>query len=62
MKGIQYVVDEKGQPKAVLIDLIRHGDLWEDFQDVLLSRSRRKEPRESLAEVEKRLRKAGKFV
>ena len=62
MKGIRYVVDEKGQPKAVLIDLIKHGDLWEDIQDVLISRSRRKEPRESLAEVEKRLRKAGKLA
>lgn len=62
MKGIQYVVDDKGQPKAVLIDLIKHGDLWEDIQDVLISRSRRKEPRESLAEVEKRLRKAGKLA
>ena len=60
MKGIQYVVDEKGQPKAVLIDLIKHGDLWEDFQDVLISRSRRREPRESLAEVANRLRKARK--
>ncbi len=62
MKGIQYVVDEKGRPKAVLIDLIKHGDLWEDIQDVLISRSRRREPRESLAEVEKRLRKAGKLA
>ena len=62
MKGILYVVDEKGQPKAVLIDLTRHGDLWEDFQDVLISRSRRKEPRESLADVANRIRKARKHA
>jgi hypothetical protein len=57
MKGVQYVVDEKGQPRAVLIDLKQHGTLWEDFQDILVSRERRKEPRESLADVEAKLRR-----
>ncbi len=61
MKGVEYVVDEKGQPRAVLIDLKKHGALWEDFQDILVSRARRKEPRESLEEVEARLTKAGKL-
>jgi hypothetical protein len=61
MKGVEYVVDEKGQPRAVLIDLKKHGALWEDFQDVLVSRARRKEPGESLEEVEARLTKAGKL-
>jgi hypothetical protein len=62
MKGVQYVVNERGQPQAVLIDLKKHGKLWEDFQDVLVSRARREEPRESLAEVEAKLRKAGKIA
>jgi hypothetical protein len=61
MKGVQYIVDDKGQRQAVLIDLRKHGSLWEDFQDILVSRERRKEPRESLEEVEARLRKAGKL-
>jgi hypothetical protein len=61
MKGIKFVVDEKGKPDSVIIDLQKHGQLWEDFQDLFVSRSRRKEPRESLAEVEARLRKAGKL-
>jgi hypothetical protein len=61
MKGVRYVVDDKGQPQAVLIDLKKHGALWEDFQDLLVSRARRKEPRESLEEVEERLAKAGKL-
>ena len=61
MKGIQYVVDEKGQPQSVLIDLKKHGPLWEDFQDLLVSRQRRQEPRVSLEEVETRLSKAGKL-
>lgn len=61
MKGVSYVMDEKGEPQAVLIDLARHGQIWEDFQDLLISRSRRKEPRESLDQVEARLRKARKL-
>ena len=31
MEGIQFLIDEKGNKKAVLIDLDKHGDLWEDF-------------------------------
>ena len=31
MKGIQFVVDEAGNKKAVLIDLEEWGELWEDF-------------------------------
>lgn len=61
MTGIRYMVDAQGKPEAVVIDLRRHGELWEDFQDLLVSRARRNEPRESLADVERRLRKAGKL-
>lgn len=61
MKGVQYFFDDKGRPKAVLIDLRKHGQLWEDFQDLLVVKQRRKEPRVSLAEVDRNLRKAGKI-
>jgi hypothetical protein len=54
MKGVQYVVNEKGEPRAVLIDLKMHGGLWEDFQDLLVSRTRQKEPRVPLQEVEEK--------
>ncbi|MBI3467409.1 MAG: hypothetical protein HY000_30740 [Planctomycetes bacterium] len=50
MRGVQYVVDEKGHPRAVLIDLKRHASLWEDLQDLMVCRQRRKEPRRTLAE------------
>lgn len=43
MTGIQYVTDEKGRKVAVLIDLKKYGDVWEDFWDGLVSESRRKE-------------------
>ncbi|MFN3689639.1 MAG: hypothetical protein ACK4UU_01790 [Fimbriimonadales bacterium] len=44
MRGIDYVVDEHGKKKAVLIDLTEWGELWEDFYDILISESRKHEP------------------
>lgn len=61
MQGVKYVIGDEGQAEAVIIDLAKHGRLWEDFQDLLVARSRRKEPRESLDDVKARLRKAGKL-
>ena len=43
MKGIQFVVDERGNKNAVLIDLSQWGELWEDMYDVMVSRARRDE-------------------
>lgn len=40
MKGIQFLVDDAGEKTAVVIDLAQWGDLWEDFYDVMVSRSR----------------------
>ena len=45
--GSEYVSsrlhDEKGRKVGVLIDLKKHGAIWEDFWDGLVSESRRKE-------------------
>jgi hypothetical protein len=41
--GIQFVTDEKGHKVGVLIDLKKHGAAWKDFEDGLISESRRKE-------------------
>jgi hypothetical protein len=43
MKGIQFVVDEAGKKKAVLIDLEEWGELWEDFCDLMIAESRKHE-------------------
>ena len=61
MKGVQYVIDGKGEPQAIIIDLKRNRRLWEDFQDLLVSRQRRGLPTETLAQVKNRLRKLGKL-
>ena len=44
MRGIEYVIDDSGHKKSVIIDLAAWGKLWEDFQDVLVAESRMNEP------------------
>jgi hypothetical protein len=44
MRGVEYLVDESGKKKAVVIDLAEWGPLWEDFYDVLVSEERKHEP------------------
>jgi len=61
MEGIRYVTNDKGQRVAVMIDLKKYGELWEDFYDSRTARLRAKEPRETLASVKKHLRKRGKL-
>ncbi len=51
MTGIQYVTDEQGRKVAVQIDLKRYRELWEDIEDVLVSRSRKNEKRVPLDKV-----------
>ena len=60
MQGIQFLVNDEGQRTAVLIDLKKNAQLWEDFYDVAVAKSRAKEPRESLESVRRRLRVRGK--
>lgn len=55
MKGVQFVVDDKGKKKAVLIDLRVHGEMWEDFYDALIAKERESEPFEPWDEVKRRL-------
>ena len=55
MKGVEFVVDEAGNKKAVLIDLKKHREIWEDFYDILLIKQRKSDPRESFEEVKKKV-------
>jgi hypothetical protein len=43
MTGIQFITDARGRKTAAIIDLKKHKTLWEDIEDVLVSRSRRHE-------------------
>ena len=61
MKGINFVTNDKGEKVAVIIDLKKHGELWEDFYDGAIAHSRKGEPRESLKTAKNKLRKKGKL-
>jgi hypothetical protein len=61
MTGIQFVTDVKGRKVAVQIDLRKHRALWEDLQDVLVSRSRRHEKGIPLDKVKAGLIKQGRL-
>ncbi len=61
MTGIQYVTDGEGRKTAVLIDLNIHGELWEDIQDVLVSREREKEKSIPFEKVKAELIENGKL-
>ncbi len=62
MTGIRYLTDEKGRRVAVQINLDKHRELWEDIEDVLVSRSRESEKRIPLDTVKAELLKIGKLV
>jgi hypothetical protein len=55
VKGVEFLVDDDGQKKAVLIDLKKHAEIWEDFYDTLRVKERENEPRETLQEVKKKV-------
>jgi hypothetical protein len=55
MKGVQFVVDQRGVKTAAVIDLKRYSELWEDFYDSAVAEARKNEPRESLESVRGRL-------
>jgi hypothetical protein len=59
--GIQFITDSKGQKMAAVIDLKVHKALWEDIEDVLVSRSRRHERGVPLERVKADLVARGKL-
>src|ERR1019366_10129429 len=61
MTGIQFITDGKGRKTAAVIDLKTHKALWEDIEDILISRSRRNEKRIPLENVKADLIKSGKL-
>ena len=61
VEGIQFVTNAAGKKVAVLIDLEKYGELWEDFYDAIITRQRAGEPRESLESVREALKKQGKL-
>ena len=55
MEGIQFVTNDKGEKVAVLIDLARHGEMWEDIYDQLLAEERTNDKRLPYKTLRRRL-------
>ena len=55
MKGVKYFFDEMGKPSAVLIDLKKNPEIWEDFRDLMIIDERKNEPAEDLAAVKAKI-------
>jgi hypothetical protein len=60
MTGINFVINEKEKKSAVVIDLKKHGKLWEDFYDALKVKQRKNEPRETFQMVKEKLKRSRK--
>jgi len=55
MKGIQYIVNNKGKHIGAIIDFKQWGELWEDFYDAVIAEQRKKEPLVDWEDVKKEL-------
>ena len=55
------MTNDKGKRIAVLIDLRKYVELWEDLYDSFTARRHAREPRESLDSVKKRLHMRAKL-
>jgi hypothetical protein len=53
MEGVQYITDDEGSRKAVVIDLEKWADLWEDIEDIMYVRAHSDETRYPWAEIDK---------
>ena len=60
MPGIEFLIDQKGRKKAVLIDLKKHKGLWEDLYDAYVAQRRRNEPRETFDQVKRLIERKAK--
>jgi hypothetical protein len=61
MTGIQFLTNERGHKTAAVIDLKKHKALWEDIEDVLVSRARSREKGIPLTKVKASLIARGKL-
>ena len=57
MKGIHFLTDSDNNKVAVQIDLQLHGELWQDFYDLLLVEAAKDEESDSLESYLEKLEK-----
>ena len=59
VKNEQFVIDNKGRKKAVILDIKLYKQMLEDLEDLRLLAERKDEATSSLKEVEARLKANG---
>jgi hypothetical protein len=57
--AVQYVTDEKGRKKSVILPVETYEEMLEDIQDLVAVVERRKEKTISFEEMKKKLKKDG---
>jgi hypothetical protein len=57
--AVQYVTDEKGRKKSVILPVETYEEMLEDIQDLVAVAERRKDKTISFDEMKKRLKKDG---
>lgn len=62
MEGISYLVNKDKKPVAVQIDLEKHGEIWEDFFDIMIARSRKDKDSIPLETLVKEMEEEGKLA
>lgn len=55
MKGIQFVLNDRGKRTAVIIDLKVWGEVWEDIYDSMVAYKRRNEPTVAWKDIKKEM-------
>ena len=61
MNGIEFIVDENGHKKAMIIPAKEYGDHFEDIEDILVAYNRMDEPRIAFETIKERLMQNGKI-
>ncbi|RKY00550.1 MAG: hypothetical protein DRP54_05280 [Spirochaetes bacterium] len=59
MKETQYIIDDKGRKKAVVLPIEEYEELLEDIHDLAIIAERKDEETIGLEEVKKRLKEDG---
>ncbi len=62
MNEIDYIIDEMGDKKAIIVSFAKYGTLAEDIEDILVAHSRKNEPRATFEEIKARYGKLIKNV
>lgn len=57
--AVQYVTDENGEKKSVILPVETYEELLEDIQDLIAIAERKEEPTTSLADLKKSLKSDG---